>query len=140
MTALVYTENSYSCPYADIDRVSDVTLGDAWGSELNETEQCKGISLILCQTDKGKQLIRDTRIELKEIDLEKEISVNRQLSHPSIATKKRGIFFKYIDRGFSKGISKCMPKFYYKQKLKAVLVGLGVIKNGGIEYVIRYSQ
>ena len=57
LTSLDYTENCYSCRYATLDRVSDITLGDSWGSELEAEEQKKGISLILCQTEKGKELL-----------------------------------------------------------------------------------
>ena len=59
LTSLDYTENCYSCHYATLDRVSDITLGDSWGSELDVEEQKKGISLILCQTEKGKECISE---------------------------------------------------------------------------------
>ena len=38
-----YTENCYSCRYASQSRVSDISLGDSWGSELSEEEKKKGI-------------------------------------------------------------------------------------------------
>ena len=47
LNSLTYTENCYSCKYAKIERVSDITLGDLWGSELSVEEQKKGISLVL---------------------------------------------------------------------------------------------
>ena len=52
LTSLDYTENCYSCRYAALGRVSDVTIGDSWGSDRPDSEQGKGISLMLCQTNK----------------------------------------------------------------------------------------
>ena len=52
---LCYTENCYACQYARLERVSDVTLGDSWGTDLPIEEQKKGISLALIQTEKGNQ-------------------------------------------------------------------------------------
>lgn len=36
--------------------LSDITLGDSWGTELSG-EVKNGVSLILCQSEKGKELI-----------------------------------------------------------------------------------
>lgn len=38
---LFYTENCYECKYAQLNRVSDITIGDSWGSELPTEEQKK---------------------------------------------------------------------------------------------------
>ena len=56
LNSVCYTENCYNCAYASWNRVSDITLGDSWGSELNDEEKKRGISLVLCQTLKGKNL------------------------------------------------------------------------------------
>ena len=64
LTSLDYTENCYSCRYATWGRVSDVTLGDSWGSNQIDREQEKGISLVLCQTTKGVTLIQNSGIKL----------------------------------------------------------------------------
>lgn len=53
LSSLNYTENCYYCRYATDKRVGDITIGDAWGSDLKE-EIDNGISLIMCQTEKAK--------------------------------------------------------------------------------------
>ena len=121
LTSLDYTENCYSCRYATLDRVSDITLGDSWGSELSREEQKKGISLILCQTEKGVELVKSAGFELEEVDLDKAVTANHQLRHPSEMPDKRNTFFESVDRGFHYAISKCYPKMYYKRRLKAFL-------------------
>ena len=140
LTSLDYTENCYSCQYATIERVSDVTIGDSWGSDLPQEEQGKGISLLLCQTDKGKELVKNSGMQLKEVDVDKAIEANHQLRHPSIAPDTREAFFASLDKGFYKSISKCAPKVYYKQKAKEILIKLKIIRGGAkpIEYKISF--
>lgn len=122
LKGLDYTENCYTCNYACLERVSDITLGDSWGTELSEDEQSQGISLVLCQTEKGINLIKESNLFLKDVDLDKAIQANHQLRHPSIIPSNRNAFISNIYYGFSKTIKKLYPKFYYKQKVKALLI------------------
>lgn len=131
LTSLDYTENCYSCRYATWGRVSDVTLGDSWGSNQIDREQEKGISLVLCQTTKGVTLIQNSGIKLEEVDIEKALEANHQLRHPSIAPETREMFFANLSKGFYKAISKSAPKVYYKQKLKESLIKFKIIRGGG---------
>lgn len=141
LISLDYTENCYSCRYATLGRVSDVTIGDSWGSDLPDSEQGKGVSLMLSQTNKGIALIENSVILLKEVNLEKAIEVNHQLRHPSIAPDMRSVFFANLDKGFHRAVSKCVPKVYYKQKLKENLIKLKIIRGGAkrIEYKISFQ-
>lgn len=131
LTSLDYTENCYSCQYATIERVADVTIGDSWGSDLPQQEQGKGVSLLLCQTDKGVNLVKNSGILLKKVDIDKAIEANHQLRHPSVAPNIREVFFAGLDKGFYKSVSRCAPKVYYKQKTKEILIRLKVIQGGG---------
>lgn len=56
LNSTTYTENCYQCQYAKIERPGDITLGDSWGSELEKSTQDKGISLVLCQKKREKNL------------------------------------------------------------------------------------
>lgn len=58
LTSLDYTENCYSCRYATLDRVSDITLGDSWGSELEAEEQKKGNLINSLSNRKRKRIIK----------------------------------------------------------------------------------
>lgn len=140
LTSLDYTENCYSCQYATLGRTSDVTIGDSWGSNQPSSEQGKGISLILCQTNKGVSLIQNSGMRLEEVDVEKAIEANHQLRHPSIAPETRGIFFENLSKGFYKAVSKSAPRVYFKQKLKEKLIKLKIIPGGAkrIEYKISF--
>lgn len=37
-------------------RAGDLTIGDSWGTEMT-SELPKGVSLVLCQTKKGQELL-----------------------------------------------------------------------------------
>ena len=138
LTSLDYTENCYFCRYATLSRTSDVTIGDSWGSDLPSYEQRKGVSLLICQNNKGINLVQNSGMQLKDVDVERAIEANHQLRHPSIAPEGRKIFFANMNKGFNKAISKCAPKVYYKQKLKETLVKLKIVRGGAspIEYKI----
>lgn len=122
LNSLVYTQNCYSCPYATLERISDVTLGDSWGSILPENEKGKGISLILCQTERGLGLVKNSGLILHTVDLKKAVQTNGQLCHPSVMPVQRSIFFKYINKGFIKAIAKSVPKIYYKKRIKSMVL------------------
>ena len=140
LKSLDYTENCYSCQYATIERVADITIGDSWGSDLSLDEKRKGVSLLLCQTNKGVDIVNNSGMQLKEVDIDKAIEANHQLKHPSIAPDMRKIFFANLDKGFYRAVSKCVPKLYYKLKLKEILIKLKIIRGGTklIEYKISY--
>jgi coenzyme F420-reducing hydrogenase beta subunit len=123
LSHLSYTNNCYSCKYARLERVSDITLGDSWGTELTSEEK-KGISLILCQSQKGISLLHDSDIIAKPVDLNNAISKNHQLSRPSIPHKNRERFFKYLVSGkkFNNAVFLCLPKDCLRQEVKRALL------------------
>lgn len=106
-------------------------------------EQKKGISLILCQTEKGVELVKSAGFELEEVDLDKAVTANHQLRHPSEMPDKRNTFFENIDRGFHYAISKCYPKMYYKRRLKTFLQKTKIIGGGQTvinEYDVSFKE
>ncbi|MBQ4536503.1 MAG: Coenzyme F420 hydrogenase/dehydrogenase, beta subunit C-terminal domain [Lachnospiraceae bacterium] len=124
LNGITFTDNCYQCQYATINRVSDMTIGDSWGSLLPKEERNKGISLILCQTEKGKELLSMLNMIIYDVNLEKAVAANHQLMSPSNYPKERKCFFKYVKRGmsFDKAMRRSAPKAYYKKKLKKLLI------------------
>lgn len=124
LNSISYTENCYHCQYANIMRVSDITLGDSWGSNLDIQEQRKGVSLILNQTLKGKELLEQSELELMDVELNRAIEHNHQLKHPSIKPNTRKIFFDEIKNGknFNAIVRKLYPKQSVKQIVKMLLI------------------
>lgn len=124
LNGLIYTENCYSCKYARKERVSDITIGDSWKSDLPSDEQKRGISLILVQTKKGNELLKRSSMRLHDVDIEKAILANHQLQHPTNEPQGRKAFFEKIKEGkkFNALVKYAFPKQYIKQKMKAILI------------------
>lgn len=146
LESLIYTENCYECHYAQRKRVSDITLGDSWGSELPLETQKKGLSLVLCQTAKGVELLKTAQVVLQSVDLEKAIQNNHQLEHPSIKPIMRHKFFSDIKNGkcFNSCVFHCFPKQCIRQNVKEALIRLKIVRGGvkntldyGLQYVVR---
>ncbi|WP_235930791.1 Coenzyme F420 hydrogenase/dehydrogenase, beta subunit C-terminal domain [Eisenbergiella porci] len=127
-----YTENCYECKYAKPERVSDITLGDSWGSELAEDIQSKGVSLILCQNEKGKALLEQTDLHLLDVDLERAIKWNHQLRRPSVKPKQRNKLLKAISSGkkFKRCIWISYPKRCTKNLIKTILYKTKIMRGG----------
>lgn len=109
----IYRENCYSCKYAQVNRVGDITIGDFWGFQNQHPQLLKsaggnysdvsGISCILVNTEKGKQLVSllDNSVYLDKSSLDKISNENSQLKHPSIKSAEREtILTLYKDQGY----------------------------------------
>lgn len=134
-----YTENCYSCKFATLDRVSDITLGDSWGTELSG-EVKNGVSLILCQSEKGKELIESAGLNLLDVDINNAISHNEQLNKPSKCSKSRDQFFENYNRynNFGKALMKTAPGIVAKEKVKSIVKY--IVRGGGDTGLHDYSK
>lgn len=143
LNGLIFTENCYECKFTRKERVSDITIGDSWGSNLDEIQQKKGVSLLLIQTEKGRNLLKEADVELFDVDINKSIEANHQLEHPSVMPEQRKAFFDGLSkgRGFNSLVKKCYPKQCIKQDIKAILNKLKIRKWGAIpDYRIMFTQ
>ena len=134
-----YTENCYSCKFATLDRVSDITLGDSWGTELSG-EVKNGVSLILCQSEKGKELIESAGLNLLDVDINNAILHNEQLNKPSKCSKSRDQFFENYNRynNFGKALVKTAPGIVAKEKVKSIVKY--IVRGGGDTGLHDYSK
>ena len=131
LKGLCYTENCYNCYYAQAQRVGDLTIGDSWGSELTE-EMKNGISLALCQNEKGVELLNMAGLELKDVDLQNAINNNHQLKAPSEKPAGREKFFDVLNNSgsFNKAVASVYKKECLKENLKKTLISLHIIGGG----------
>ena len=60
---LILTEKCFKCEYANINRITDITLGDFWGIEkiIPDFPNDYGVSEILVNTIKGKKIIEEIK-------------------------------------------------------------------------------
>lgn len=133
LCGLDYTECCYSCKYAGKERVSDITIGDSWNSDLDNEEQKKGISLILCQTDKGVRLLQSADMNLFPVDLERTIAANAQLRGPSQKGVRHDKFYKTFRKtgNINKAVFRSLPKKCMMQKIKGILLKIKICRYGG---------
>ncbi len=89
----IYRKSCYSCSYANMTRVGDITLGDFWGAEgINfGFDISEGCSLVIANTNKGEKNIvhLGSLVKMKSVDVAKAVKNNEQLSRPSASKESR---------------------------------------------------
>lgn len=138
---VTFTENCYSCKYAGVGRISDLTLGDSWGSDM-QSEMTDGLSLALCQTEKGKELLYNSNLVLFDVDKEGAIANNAQLRKAANKSEKREKFLSSLEKGLSyeQAMLRCYPVVLIRQKIKELLIKIRIIKRKDQPYTIRYKR
>lgn len=99
MRGYLFREVCYECPFAEIHRVSDITIGDYWGVSPGAMNGYKGkISLILLNTPKGKKFFESNNqnIEYEIRDISEAIYGNDQLREPSKRPEKKDLFIEML--------------------------------------------
>lgn len=91
------------CPFASMDRPSDISIGDFWGVENvfpEMGEDNKGCSLVLCNTDKGKETFDRVKRDLDCRKLE-DLSQCLQpcLVHPVSLDRKARLIALFYRKG-----------------------------------------
>ena len=100
---LTLRPSCYACHFKGTRRVADITLGDFWGIEnvVPELDDNKGTSLVLCNTEKGKQLFDNicSQVEYCEVDYVEAMRYNPAAIHSVKQPGSRDIFMKAIRHG-----------------------------------------
>lgn len=109
---LFYRPSCGACQFAQSERVSDITLGDAWHIEKKYPawNNC-GVSCIIVNSPQGEKVVEQITpaMELHSEELEWVIENNSQFTTPTQMHKKREIFFGQLDSmPFSKAVKKAM--------------------------------
>lgn len=82
----IYRESCYSCPYANLRRQGDFTLGDFWGIESLKInlDTKDGCSLLLVNTKKAQQIKKELScLCMVEVDVTNATRMNGQLIKPT---------------------------------------------------------
>ncbi len=98
---LYLRDSCYLCTSNNFTSTSDITLGDYWGIEdiHPEFNDDKGISLVLINSEKGKQLFKDVSNEFDYIktELSEAVKYNKAIYKPAFYNKNRKDFFDKLD-------------------------------------------
>ena len=121
MDALFMRENCYNCSFSQKQRVSDITIGDFWGldieAKINSNPE-KGISVVLPITTKGDDFWNKCKYDFnyERREIQEAVNGNAQLEKTVIKNKNYNKFRKYyIKDGLGKSYKKCMT---IKQRMK----------------------
>lgn len=74
----------YSCPFARLPRVADLTIGDSWGTSNTDQEEIfKGLSLLMVNNENGKVwLDKYGNIKLRSTSWLNSLYINRNVYTP----------------------------------------------------------
>jgi ferredoxin len=90
-------KSCYKCHFSNTIRSGDITIGDFWGlNKVNpsfDTER-KGVSLVLCNTEKGRKLFECIKDDMEIFPVELKNALQQSLSHPVVSHPKHDSFEK----------------------------------------------
>ena len=94
---LMSRPSCYKCPFTTSERVADITLGDLWGVHLYCPElygKNGGSSLVVCNTEKGKEVFKKARSQMygHELRFEDALKYQGPMRKPIAENDKRDLF------------------------------------------------
>lgn len=110
----------YCCPYATVERTTDLTIGDFWGIEkvMPDFFNKNGTSLVLVHTELGIQLFHEIeeKLDVRESTINECLQPN--LIAPTSQSEQRGWFWKmYTSHGLMYAMHKLFqPSFPWRIK------------------------
>lgn len=124
---IMFRHSCSICPYTNTKRPSDITIADFWGWEKtdpNINKDDKGVSLVLVNTEKGRELIESAKERMVVIPARLENCLQPNLQHPSVIHAQRIDFERNYER---KGFMYVMKRYgnigwrYKAQKAKKTI-------------------
>lgn len=100
----ILRKSCYSCKFSNLQRVSDISIGDYWGIEnVNEAFRDEyGVSAILINSPKGEDLFEKVQSQFDHIEttVEQVIKKNPNLKKSTNRPKSRETFWEDYEKGF----------------------------------------
>lgn len=101
---IMFRHSCGKCHFCNTTRPSDITLADFWGWEKtdpNINKDDKGVSLVLVNTPKGREIFKAVKDKLDTIPAELANCLQPNLQHPTIQHDYTEKFrLDYINKGF----------------------------------------
>ncbi|MBQ8173932.1 MAG: Coenzyme F420 hydrogenase/dehydrogenase, beta subunit C-terminal domain [Clostridia bacterium] len=113
----------YTCPFGKEQAVSDITLGDFWGIEdtpLSDFADSRGVSAVVAHTEKGKEALLASDMELRPTAFVDVAAKNPNLTAPTARPAGREKFWEEYERGFA-GVARRYGGFTPKNRLKRII-------------------
>ena len=127
---LVLRPSCYCCPYAKLEHISDVTIGDCWGIESaeNSFSDDNGVSLVLVHTEQGERVWQAITEDIEYMNIDINKFLQRSLIQPEKKPTNREMFWsdykkypfvkilnKYADYGMKAEIKRCIKRLLGKR-------------------------
>lgn len=99
-SGVIERESCFVCPYKSLNRVGDITIGDFWGiNKVNpEFNDNKGVSLVLCNTDKGKAYYQSIESKMESIKVNVKDCIQPAVDHVNAKPKDLDLFWKMYNK------------------------------------------
>lgn len=112
-----------SCPYTNLQRVGDLTIGDFWGWEKLHDQWCddKGVNICLVNSDKGAKLFSEMKDNIESISCNLTEILQPQLQKPMVANPERLSFEDDFARNGFEYVAKKYGDMGFKYKAKVFL-------------------
>jgi hypothetical protein len=107
----------YNCKFADLNRRTDITIGDFWGIEKSKPgfADDKGVSLMFINTRKGKRLFSAIQDSLEFATSAPQECLQSNLVRPTPPSPLVDAFWKDYER---RGIGYVLFKYTFKNRVK----------------------
>lgn len=99
---LINRKSCSECSFSNLQRCGDITIGDFWGVERTNRllDDGKGISLVICNTEKGKNLFNMIDFPMKK-EISCEDAKQNSLVRPAKSSSKRMRLVRmYREKGY----------------------------------------
>lgn len=135
LQGIFYRPSCGQCKYAQLPRISDITLADYWkyeGELIKDNNM--GVSLIVCSSEKGKRLLENAQeyMHLEISDRERALKSCRHLdNHPNENQNRYAFFEDFYNNGYSKAIREYLPHKTLVGVIKKKLHGIKKLLHKG---------
>ena len=131
---IMFRPSCYNCPFANVYRPGDLTMADFWGIEKQghlEFEDNHGVSLVLVNTLRGKEIFDLAKEEFEWFETSVENCMQPTLVKPSVPSPRRDIFWRdYEKMSFYELLKKyTTPSSFVereKKRLKKIMYRMGI--------------
>lgn len=122
-------KSCFKCPYANLERNSDITIGDfhEFSSKLGDFNDGNGVSLIIVNTKQGKQMLEKVKDNFLLESKKESECMQPHLQYPTSEPKNYDEFQKdYKENDFDFVVKK-YGKSGIKYKIKKQLYAIGIL-------------
>lgn len=136
----IYRNSCYSCKYANMDRVGDITIGDFWGIENSKIEKAsiigRGVSLVISNSSKGLDYIRqlEDKGQLRSNDIANALRENVQLASPVPCSRRDEVA---IELYHTHNMLELMNKYIKETRLSKFIMTMKAFVPVGIKLKIK---